>query len=74
MRSTLVALAIGIASLTGCAPAHDAAGAWQAWDESGYALTFDQFTRVEYVGRADAPLTGHVLVDGYLFRITKLVP
>jgi hypothetical protein len=48
----------------------DAAAAWQAWDASQNALELgDQPTRIEYVGKSDVPVPGHMLVDGYLFRI-----
>jgi hypothetical protein len=48
----------------------DAAKAWQAWDASDNALELgNQSTRIEYVGKSDVPVPGHMLVDGYLFRI-----
>jgi hypothetical protein len=48
----------------------DAAAAWQAWDASQNALELgNQSTRIEYVGKSDVPVPGHMLVNGYLFRI-----
>jgi hypothetical protein len=53
-----------------CDPASSAAAAWQAWDASRNALELgNQPTRVEYVGPSDVHVDGHMLVDGYLFRI-----
>jgi hypothetical protein len=44
--------------------------AWQAWEKSANARELgDQSTRIEYVGKSDVPVPGHMWVDGYLFRI-----